>query len=151
MRELKSLRVAKSYLRQAKARLEDALDAVQEENYPYAVRLSQECVELSLKAVLKAVGIEYPKVHEVSPVLSEIRGRFPDWFRTEIDFLSESSKLLFKKREPSLYGDEESLTPPNEVMDRKDAEDATNRAKKTYNLCEKLISELEGITHKKEF
>jgi len=143
---LRSLRVAKSYLRQAKARLEDALDALQEENHPYAVRLSQECVELSLKAVLKAVGIEYPKIHEVSDLLSDIRDRFPDWFKTEIDFLRESSKLLFKKREPSLYGDEETLTPPNEVMDKNDAEDATNRAKKTYNLCEKLILELEGIT-----
>lgn len=140
---MRSLRVARSYLRQAKARLEDALDAVQEENYPYAVRLSQECVELSLKAVLKAVGIEYPKVHEVSDLLSEIRDRFPDWFKTEIDFLCESSKLLFKKREPSLYGDEEALTPPNEVMDKNDAEDATERAKKTYNLCEKLILKLE--------
>ncbi len=143
---MRSLRVAKSYLRQAKARLEDALDALQEENHPYAVRLSQECVELSLKAVLKAVGIEYPKIHEVSDLLSDIRDRFPDWFKTEIDFLRESSKLLFKKREPSLYGDEETLTPPNEVMDRKDAEDATNRAKKTYNLCKKLIIELEEIT-----
>ena len=143
---MRSLRVAKSYLRQAKARLEDALDALQEENHPYAVRLSQECVELSLKAVLKAVGIEYPKIHEVSDLLSDIRDRFPDWFKTEIDFLRESSKLLFKKREPSLYGDEETLTPPNEVMDKNDAEDATNRAKKTYNLCEKLILELEGIT-----
>ena len=60
MKELKLLKVAKSYLRQAKARLEDAKDAYIEGNYPYAVRLSQECVEFSLKAVLKAVGIEYP-------------------------------------------------------------------------------------------
>ncbi|RLI23707.1 hypothetical protein DRO58_08680, partial [Candidatus Bathyarchaeota archaeon] len=60
---MRLLKVAKSYLRQAKARLEDAKEAFLESNYPYAVRLSQECVELSLKAVLKAVGIEYPKIH----------------------------------------------------------------------------------------
>lgn len=142
---MRSLRVAESYLRQARARLEDALDAMRDENYPYAVRLSQECVELSLKAVLKTIGIEYPKVHDVSDIFPEIRDRLPDWFKAEIDFLQKSSKLLFKKREPSLYGEEEILLSPNEVMNRTDAEDATSRAEKTYQLCEKLIAELKKI------
>jgi HEPN domain-containing protein len=140
---LRSIRVAQSYLRQAKARLEDAVDAVKKKNHPYAVRLSQECVELSLKAVLNAVGIEYPKVHEVSDVFREIRGRFPDWFAGELDFLCESSRILFKKREPSLYGDEDALLPPNEVMSRQDATDATSRATKAYRLCSRLVRELE--------
>ena len=118
---------------------------MQDENHPYAVRLSQECVELSLKAVLKTIGIEYPKVHDVSDIFPEIRDRLPDWFKAEIDFLQESSKLLFKKREPSLYGEEEILLSPNEVMNRSDAEDATRRAEKTYQLCEKLIAELKKI------
>jgi HEPN domain-containing protein len=145
VRLLRSIRVARSYLRQAKARLEDAKDAVEEGNHPYAVRLSQECVELSLKAVLKAVGIEYPKIHDVSDIFPELRDRFPDWFKAEMKFLRESSKLLLKKREPSLYGDEEALVPPNGVMSRGDAEDATNRAEKTFNLCEKLIGEMETM------
>ena len=137
------LKVAHAYLRQAKARLEDAVEAVPEANYPYAVRLSQECVELSLKAVLKAVAIEYPKIHEVSDILLEVKERFPAWFRVETDFLSESSKILVKKREPSLYGGEEAFLSPDEVIDKEDAEDAVTRAGKTYNLCEKLLTELE--------
>lgn len=148
MRPLRSIRVAKSYLRQAKARLADAEDAVKEENHPYAVRLSQECVEFSLKAVLKTVGIEYPKIHDVSDIFPGIRDRFPDWFKLEIDFLRESSKLLFKKREPSMYGDDEAILSPNEVMSKDDAEDATDRAEKAYSLCEKLIVELETIVEK---
>lgn len=148
MISLRSIRVAKSYLRQAKARLVDAKEAMQEENHPYAVRLSQECVEFSLKAVLKGVGIEYPKIHDVSDIFSEIRDRFPDWFKPEIGFLRESSKLLFKKWEPSMYGDEETTLSPNEVMSRDDAEDATNRAEKAFSLCEKLIVELETIVEK---
>lgn len=68
MKLLKLLKIAKSYLHQAEARLNDAKDALLEANYPYAVRLSQECVELSLKASLKIVGIEYPKVHDVSDI-----------------------------------------------------------------------------------
>lgn len=137
------LKVAKSYLRQAKARLEDAEEANSEANHPYAVRLSQECVELSLKAVLKAVGIDYPKIHDVSEVFIEVKERFPDWFKVEVDFLCESSKILVKKREISLYGGEEALLSPDEVINRADGDDAVMRAKRTYKLCENLLADLE--------
>ena len=140
------LKVAKSYLRQARARLEDAKEAFPEANYPYAVRLSQECLELSLKAVLKAVGIDYPKIHDVSDVLTAVRERFPDWFKVEMGFLHESSKILVKKREISLYGGEEALLSPDEAIDKNDAEDALTRAEKTYKLCEKILTELERTT-----
>lgn len=65
--------MAKAYLRQAESRLEDAEDAFDDRNYPYCLRLSQECVELSLKASLRLVGIEYPKIHDVSEVLLSAR------------------------------------------------------------------------------
>jgi len=139
VKKLRLLKVAESYLRQARARLEDAKDALLEANYPYAVRLSQECVELSLKAVLKAVGIEYPKIHDVSDIFLEVEGRFPSWFRSEIGFLRESSKILVKKRELSLYGGEETFLSPEEVIDRNEAEDATSRAEKVYSLSRKLV------------
>ncbi|MEM1548796.1 MAG: HEPN domain-containing protein [Thermoproteota archaeon] len=81
---MRLIKIAKSYLKQAGARLNDAKDACQERNYPYTGRLSQECVELSLKAVLKAVGIEYPKVHDFSDVLLSVGQRFPEWFQQEL-------------------------------------------------------------------
>ncbi len=139
------LKIAKSYLRQAEARIEDAKDALLESNHPYAVRLSQECVELSLKAVLKAVGIEYPKVHDVSDVLDAVKDRFPQWFRAEIGFLRESSKALAKKREISFYGGEEAFLSPDEVISKEDAIDAVQRATKTLKLCKKLIKEIKRI------
>ncbi len=141
---LRLLKIAKAYLRQAEARLKDAKDALFEGNYPYAVRLSQECVELSMKAVLKIVGIEYPKIHDVSDVMVDVKDRFPDWFKMELEFLRESSKVLLKKRELSLYGGEEAFLSPEDVISRGDAEDATERAAKTYELCRKLILEVEG-------
>ena len=133
------LKVARAYLRQAEARLKDAKEALAEGNYPYAVRLSQECVEMSLKAVLKAVGIEYPKVHDVSDVLVDVKERFPDWFRAELQFLCQSSKALAKKREISLYGGEEAFLSPEEVISKADAEDAVRRADKTYGLCKRFV------------
>jgi HEPN domain-containing protein len=143
VKKLKLLKIAKAYLRQAEFRLKDAREAFLEGNYPYAVRLSQECVELSLKAVLKAVGVEYPKIHDVSDVMVDVKERFPEWFRAELRFLRESSKILVKKREISLYGGEEAFLSPEEVISKEDAEDATGRATKTYELCKRLISEIE--------
>ncbi|MEM1728069.1 MAG: HEPN domain-containing protein [Nitrososphaerota archaeon] len=140
------LKIAKSYLRQAEARLKDAKDALAEGNYPYAVRLSQECVELSLKAVLKAVGIDYPKVHDVSDILLDIKERFPEWFKAEIEFLRESSKILAKKREISLYGGEEAFLAPEDVISREDADDAVRRAIITHGLCNRLVIEIEDKT-----
>jgi len=141
---LQLLRIARSYLRQAEARLEDAKDALSEGNYPYAVRLSQECVELSLKAALRAVGIDYPKVHDVSDVLADVSERFPEWFRAEMDFLCESSKILAKKREISLYGGEEAFLAPEDIISREDADDAVERAIRVYSLCRKFIDEIES-------
>ncbi|MFN3621421.1 MAG: hypothetical protein ACK4TI_00865, partial [Nitrososphaerales archaeon] len=86
---------------------------------------------------------EYPKIHDVSDVMMLVKDRFPSWFKAEIDFLSESSKILVKKREISLYGGEEAFLTPEEVIDKRDAEDAVKRADKTYSLCGKLIAEIE--------
>ena len=91
------LKIAKAYLSQAEARLKDAKEALADGIYPYAVRLSRKCVEKSLKAVLKAVGIEYPKVHDVSDVLVDVKERFPEWFRAELQFLCQSSKALARR------------------------------------------------------
>ncbi|MEZ0345978.1 MAG: HEPN domain-containing protein [Infirmifilum sp.] len=141
---MRLLKVAQSYLKQAGARLGDAEDALKEGNNPYAVRLSQECVELSLKAVLKAVGIEYPKVHDVSRVLLNVEQRFPGWFREKLEYLAESSRILAKKREVSFYGGEDFLSP-DEIIGEEDARDAVERARKVFSLCRKLVEELMSI------
>ena len=135
-------RLAASYLRQAGDRLDDARRALRRGNYPYALRLSQECVELSLKAALRLVGIEYPKVHDVSDILLENSGRFPDFFRDNLEFLADASRRLSSKRDISFYGGEEALLPPEELVSRKDAEEAVEMADKTLTLCKRLMGEL---------
>ncbi len=131
--------MASSYLRQALDRLEDAEDALEGGNYPYALRLSQECVELSLKAALRMVGIEYPKVHDVSDVLLEHRGRFPGWFAERIEFMAEVSATLAAKRELAFYGGEEALLGPDEVISRAEAERAVRQAGEVRELCGRLL------------
>ncbi|MBU4373450.1 MAG: HEPN domain-containing protein [Candidatus Methanoperedenaceae archaeon] len=62
-------KMALSYLHGAKSRLESAKNAFNGKDFPYVVRLSQECVELSLKSALRFVGIEPPKWHDVGFIL----------------------------------------------------------------------------------
>lgn len=74
---MRTKEMALSYLRRANSRLIDANSTLGRESYPDVVRYSQETVEMSLKAVLRAVGVEYPKDHEVSPVLVSSKDRLP--------------------------------------------------------------------------
>lgn len=53
--------LARDYLERAQNRVIDATSALSRGAYPEVVRYSQECVELSLKAALRSVGVEYPR------------------------------------------------------------------------------------------
>jgi len=60
--------LARDYLRRAEVRVRSAAGATASKDYPDAVRFSQEAVELSLKAALRAFGLEYPKEQDVGGV-----------------------------------------------------------------------------------
>ena len=126
-------------MKQAAERLKHAEEALEGGNYPYVIRQSQEAVELALKAVLRFVGIESPKWHDVGPVLKRNSDRFPQWFREKIPRLASISRRLRREREPSMYGDEETGTPPEELYTREDAEEALQSSKEVYEACAKLF------------
>jgi HEPN domain-containing protein len=107
--------------------------------YAYTVRCSQECVELSLKAALRLVGVEYPKKHDVSRVLLLARKRFPNWFRVE-DF-AKISRALSEMREPAMYGDELRLVPSTELFTKEHAAKALAEASEAYKACSRLLKE----------
>lgn len=136
--------LAEGYLRQGKARLDDAADAIADGNFPYALRLSQECVELSVKAALRSAAIEYPKLPEVSDLLETFEDRFPPWFAEEVSFIRATSSSLFKKRELAFYGGEDTALPPEKVIGEEDGKNAVGSARRVFADCEKLIGESRG-------
>jgi len=73
---------------QASERLRYSREALEEGNYQYVVRQSQEAVELLLKVALRLVGVEPPKWRDVGPVL-----------RREVDRFPSSSETLFQGRQ----------------------------------------------------
>jgi HEPN domain-containing protein len=85
---LNSRVLAEEYLRRAERYLKEARNAYAEGDFPTTIRRSQESVELSVKAALRLLGIEYPRKHDVSDVLDQIVGleALPGYFREAVPF-----------------------------------------------------------------
>ena len=56
------------------------------------VRRAQEAVELALKAALRFIGVDPPRVHDVGPSLREHASKFPPAFATAIPKLASISR-----------------------------------------------------------
>jgi len=136
---MKNVSMAESYLKRAQRRLRDAQRALEESYVPDAVRYCQECVEIAVKAVLRLVGIEYPKSHDLSAELSLFSDRFPDWFRARIPKLAETMRLLTKTRGLAFYGDEERGLTPEELFSYDYAKKTLEDVKLYLDLCLKLL------------
>lgn len=141
---MRLVKMAEAYLRQAEARVKDAKEALSDGLRAYAMRLSQEAVELSLKAALRLVAIEYPKKHDVSDVVVEVKERFPDWFKSEVHAIANVSKRLAAKREVCMYGDEEAAVSPDEAVSAEEAAEAVADSERVYRLCKRLLDEVKA-------
>jgi HEPN domain-containing protein len=82
----------------------------------------------------------------MSRILKAVKNRFPDWFRREIDRLSEISRDLADKRAPSLYGIKSSGESPSGIFNKDDAEMALLDTKYVLNIVSKLLIELQVIS-----
>ncbi|MGC9105564.1 MAG: HEPN domain-containing protein [Thermoprotei archaeon] len=135
--------LAKSYLSQAEERLELARIEYERRKYNITVRFCQEAVELALKASLRLVGVEVPKFHDVGPVLKVNADRFPPWFKEKVDLYASYSRTLRREREPSMYGDEETGTPPELLYSEYDGREALRMATEVVQAVRKLLEEKE--------
>ncbi len=100
---MNSKEMAESYLMEGEIRLKTARSALEDRHFAYAVRQSQESVEMALKGALRYVGIEPPKWHDVGIILRKEVQKFPEWFTENLDRLTLISRELRREREPSMY------------------------------------------------
>lgn len=54
--------------------------------------------------MLRAIGIEPPKLYDVGGLMREHRDRFPQEVRSVLDDLAHISERLLKERELAFYG-----------------------------------------------
>ena len=98
------------HLRRATARL-SALDTLYDaRSWADVVRESQEVVELALRGLLRAHGVEPPRIHDVADVLLAEQAHLPSAVRPQVARLAEISRTLRRDRELAFYGAED-LTP----------------------------------------
>jgi hypothetical protein len=130
--------LAESYLRKAEARLKALAVLKAEGAYSDVIREAQELVELALKGVLRAIGVEPPKIHDVGPLLLEYRKKILPKLRDEVAGAAEISKRLRKERELAFYGDLDFV--PTEEYTKDDAERAYADAERVLAFARRAIS-----------
>ena len=97
--------LAESYLLKATKRLKILTVLLDEEAYSDVVREAQEIVELALKGMLRQVGVEPPRWHDVGGILREHRERLPAGVAPDVERLARISSALRKDRELSFCGE----------------------------------------------
>lgn len=134
---MKNRDLATDYIRRAEVRLR-ALDVLFDaESWADVVRESQEAVELALKALLRHVGVEAPRLHDVSDVLLGERARLPPELATRVEELAAVSRGLRRDRELAFYGAED-LTPST-FYSRDDATRALDGARTVISAVGPVI------------
>ncbi len=123
---MKTDELALAYLEKASVRLE-ALDFYRERQaYSDVVREAQTVVELTLKALLRVVGVEVPKVHDVGRSLEDNRDLLPTPIVDHLTRIRSISKRLRKELELSMYGTDDFV--PTAEYDLADADLAIEEA-----------------------
>jgi len=131
--------LASDYLKRAGHRLKALQVLMDEESWADVVRESQELVEITLKALLRAARVEVPRVHDVSPLLEENRELLPEGIRPRVEELVRISRFLRRDRELAFYGSED-LTP-SQFYTREDAATALAYAQLVYSEVFKAMKE----------
>jgi HEPN domain-containing protein len=134
--------LAQDYIRRAEVRLAAIEVLFGAKSWADVVGESQESVELALKALLRASGVEPPRIHDVSDVLLAQRSRLPPALRPAAPRLAAISRHLRRDRELAFYGTED-LTPSS-FYSGKDAASARAGARLTVRLVKPWIAGVAG-------
>jgi HEPN domain-containing protein len=130
--------LAQSYRIKAVKRLKILPVLMHEEAYSDVIREAQEIVELALKGILRQLGVEPPKWHDVGNALIEFSDRLDIEIRQHVSRMAEISKWLRKEREFSFYGDIDFI--PTEEYGPSDAERAIADAQFVCDIAVKVIA-----------
>ncbi|MCD6399460.1 HEPN domain-containing protein [candidate division WOR-3 bacterium] len=129
--------LAQSLLIKAIKRIKVLKVLFEDSAYSDVIRESQELVELACKAILRQIGIEPPKWHDVGKLIIEYKERLPKEAKKDVKKIAEISHWLRKERELSFYGDIDFI--PTEEYTREDAKKAMSDARFVVKVAKKVI------------
>lgn len=110
-----------------------------ESAYSDVIREAQEIIELALKGMLRQIGVEPPKWHDVGNMVVEYRSRFPNLTSEQAEHLAEISAYLRKEREFAFYGDIDFI--PTEQYSKSDALKAIKDSGFVVSIAGQVIPE----------
>jgi HEPN domain-containing protein len=122
-------------LKDAEVYYEEMQRMFEKEKWNIVVRRAQEVVELSLKGILKIMGIDFPKVHNVAPLfINLLQEKGIELGKEVSEKILSISMLLAKDRAPAFYGEK--------VYSREEAEIAQNGAKEIVERINEIKTRL---------
>jgi HEPN domain-containing protein len=130
-------RLIEDYIFRAEKRIKMLEFLKNEGAYADVVREAQEVVELLLKGLMIAFGLDVPKVHDVSNHIEQNIEIFPEMIKKNIEKLKVISKTLRKERELAFYGLIDWI--PSEEYTFEDADNSINWAKEVFNIVKSAL------------
>lgn len=130
-------RLAQAYFEKARIRLKALRFLHQEGGYSDVVREAQECVEILLKGVLRRLGIEVPKIHDVSRLLRQRADLLPTVLKDNLEEVSRISRELRKDRELAFYGADDWI--PTEEYSDQDSLEAIRKAERVFEVVSQIL------------
>jgi len=129
--------LATSAIRRNAQWLKSASSAMEDERWDDVVYSSQMAVVQASKAVLIALGIEYPREHDVSAFFKQISkiDNVPRWFSSIVPELANNISELAELRGLAGYGYEKGLDAD---YFRDYAPKAYEMARKHYEACRQI-------------
>jgi HEPN domain-containing protein len=116
---------------------DELLRAYDRKSWNVVVRHSQEVVELSLKSMLKIMGVEYPKSHDIATVFVRVCDEIGIKLEPELVIkIKDISEDLADKRSPAFYMER--------IYKQEDGEKAKADAEFVLNFAEALSVKLKG-------
>jgi hypothetical protein len=136
-----NLRLGQSYVERARGRLRFLGPMQAAGLHADVVRESQEVVELALKGLLRIVGVDPPKEHDVGKILTTQESRLPKAVTEHLAEIRRLSKRLRRERELAFYGDDDFI--PSDEYDAEDSSEAIAAAEAIVGWVNKGLAELE--------
>lgn len=133
--------MAKDYAQPARWVLREAEQALAASNGPVCIRRSQEALELSAKAALRRLGVEYPREHDVGEALEAGREAMPNDLRGKLEEIRRLLSELADVRGPAFYGYEAEGRPASEAFTVAYAEQTLEKVRPNVNLLIRFAAE----------
>lgn len=94
---------------------------------------------MAAKSLLRALAIEYPRTHDVGPVLLSVSNKLPESVRRHIERLSSLISELAAIRGPAMYGYEREGIPASEVVSEGYAEEVLEKVRNYVGMISGVL------------